>query len=291
MSLETSTAQASVAKSAAPAATPLIRHESCSLSSVRRVAAMLDLSPDAWAVGQHLPRGWHFILLAADTAKSALRADGFPGLGVPMPDLGLPRLMLGGRKVTFQHDIPIGAELTRSSATVSVAHKKNTAGPVAVVTLSHALHLRNETEAAVLETQTYLLLPPRVGALTTPEANQGAAIQATHLKTVTPDDTLLFHYSALGFNSHRIHLDREHARQVEGFPDLVVNGGLATLLMTEFLRQDLGVTPRSLAVRHLAPLYCQRPMTLSADPVEGGWTLKAFDDHHQLAVEMEVKTA
>jgi 3-methylfumaryl-CoA hydratase len=51
------------------------------------------------------------------------------------------------------------------------------------------------------------------------------------------------------------------------------------------------VTPRSLAVRHLAPLYCQRPITLSADPAEGGWTLKAFDDHHQLAIEMEVKTA
>jgi len=85
-------------------------------------------------------------------------------------------------------------------------------------------------------------------------------------------------------------LDREHARNVEGFPDLVVNGGLVTLLLTEFLRQDLGVVPHRITVRHLAPLFCRRPITMTADPVDGGWKLKAFDVHHQLAIEMEVQS-
>ena len=103
-----------------------------------------------------------------------------------------------------------------------------------------------------------------------------------------PDETLLFQYSALGFNSHRIHIDRDHARNVEGFPDLVVNGGLATLLLTEFLRVDLGVTPTTIAVRHVAPLYCNRSVTLAAEPTDAGWRLRAFDDLNRLAVDMEV---
>ncbi|ACB33091.1 conserved hypothetical protein [Leptothrix cholodnii SP-6] len=270
---------------------PVVREEACSLATVRRVAAMLDLEPDDLSLGQALPRGWHFMLLAADTRRSSLRSDGFPGLGVPMPDLGLPRLMLGGRTVSFHQDIPIGARVMRSSAVRSIVNKTTASGPMAVVTLVHELRIDAQPEPAIVETQTYLLLPARAAGsgAPSPAVAPAAPIQATHMKTVVPDDTLLFQYSALGFNSHRIHVDREHARQVEGFPDLVVNGGLSTLLLTEFLRQDLGVTPVSLSARHVAPLYCHRPVTLSADPVDGRWLLKAHDDQHRLAVELEVK--
>jgi 3-methylfumaryl-CoA hydratase len=68
----------------------------------------------------------------------------------------------------------------------------------------------------------------------------------------------------------------------------VVNGGLSTLLLTEFLRQDLGAVPTALSVRHVAPLYCNRPVTLAADRVDAGWRLKAYDDQNRLAVDMEV---
>ncbi|MEN9395668.1 MAG: hypothetical protein RLZ81_198 [Pseudomonadota bacterium] len=264
------------------------RQETCTLSAVRRVAAMLDLEPDELAVGQTLRRGWQFMLLGADTRRSALRGDGFPGLGVPMPDLGLPRLMLGSRTVAFHQDIPVGSTVQRSSAVRNLVRKTTASGPMAVVTIEHVLRLAESPEPALVETQTYLLLPPRPPGVSAPEAPPAAPPQAMHLKTVIPDETLLFQYSALGFNSHRIHLDRDHARTVEGFPDLVVNGGLCTLLLTEFLRRDLGVTPAAIAVRHLAPLYCDRPITLTADPVDGRWRLQAFDDQNRLAVEMEV---
>lgn len=264
------------------------RQESCSIAVVRRVAAMLDLDPSALAAGQPLPRGWQFVLMAADTRRSALRSDGFPGLGVPMPDLGLPRLMLGGRSVSFQAEIPIGATLQRSSAVQSVRPKTTAAGPMAVVTLVHELRLDGQTEPALVETQTYLLLPPRTVSADDATAPPEAPATAEHTTTVVPDETLLFQYSALGFNSHRIHLDRRHAREVEGFPDLVVNGGLATLLLTEFLRRDLGVQPAAMKVRHLAPLYCNRPVTLAADRLGERWHLKAYDDRHRLAVDMEV---
>ncbi len=269
-------------------ATPVLREEACTVATVRRVAAMLDLEPDDVVSARLLPRGWHFVLLAADTRRSALRGDGFPGLGVPMPDLGLPRLMLGGRTVSFGQDIPIGATLMRSSTLRSLVRKTTASGPMAVVTLAHELRIPSQADPAVVETQTYLLLPPRPAAGSVPEAAPAAPISAAHMKTVVPDPTLLFQYSALGFNSHRIHLDRDHARDVEGFPDRVVNGGLSTLLLTEFLRRDLGVVPAAIEMRHVAPLYCDRALTLTADQVGPGWLLRAFDDRNRLAVSMEV---
>jgi 3-methylfumaryl-CoA hydratase len=159
---------------------------------------------------------------------------------------------------------------------------------MAVVTMAHELRIGTLAEPALVETQTYLLLPPRVPGVAAPEAASGARVRAAHLKSFVPDETLLFQYSALGFNSHRIHIDRDHARQVEGFPDLVVNGGLSTLLLTEFLRRELGVTPSALAIRHVAPLYCNRAVALAADRQGDRWHLRAYDDQQHLAVEMEV---
>lgn len=251
---------------------------------------MLDLDPDSVAADGVLPRGWQFVLLGADTRRSALRADGFPGLGVAMPELGLPRLMLGGRTVSYAKDIPIGAAVQRASSIKSLTRKTTDTGPMAIATILHELRLASDDVPALVETQTYLLLPARNGAAPAGAAAPVDMSAQTRTSTVTPDETLLFQYSALGFNSHRIHIDRSHARNVEGFPDLVVNGGLITLLLTEFLRRDLGVVPSGLKVRHVAPLFCGRPITLTANREGEGWRLHAYDDRNVLAVDMEVET-
>lgn len=264
------------------------RSEICSISSVRRVAAMLDLDPDSFQLGMPLPRGWQFILMGADTRRSQLRADGFPGLGVPMPDLGLPRLMLGGRSVAYKSEIPIGAALSRQSCVRNLSHKANQAGPMAIVTIEHQLFLESSRNLALIESQTYLLLPASKGGATVGVSKHPDEVDGRFVKTVVPDETLLFQYSALGFNSHKIHLDRTHARNVEGFPDLVVNGGLATLMLTEFLRTEAGITPAEIKVKHLAPLYCGSPITMVANPVEDKWQLQAYDHRFTLAIDMEV---
>lgn len=267
-----------------------IRTEICSIASVRRVAAMLDLEPDFYAEDSPLPRGWQFILMAADTRRSSLRADGFPGLGVTMPDLGLPRLLLGSRSVDYLQDIPIGSRLIRQSAIKDITQKVNKSGPMAVVAIQHELRLTETAQPALIETQTYLLLPATRGAATSHLADYNGPIKGQVMKTVVPDETLLFQYSALGFNSHKIHIDRAHARNVEGFPDLIVNGGLVTLLLTEFLRNEIGVKPSALRVRHLAPLYCGSPITMVANQVNSKWHLQAFDNRSILSVDMEVET-
>ena len=101
---------------------------------------------------------------------------------------------------------------------------------------------------------------------------------------IIPDETLLFQYSALGFNSHKIHLDREYAQRVEGLPDLVVNGGLATLLVTEYARIELKFNLSDIKVKHLAPLYCNRPLTIYLENDQ----LKIYNDKNEIAITVEI---
>jgi 3-methylfumaryl-CoA hydratase len=266
------------------------RQEICNLGAAQRVAALLDLDFETMKEGDVFPRGWQFILMAATTRKSQLRSDGFPGLGLTLPDLGFPRLLLGGRSVTYFKDILIGARLNRVSQIQSITEKSTPTGPMAVATVSHALHLEHDDEPALIEKQTYILLPQRDDKQAQPErtiSNNNEGSSCLHRKVIVPDETMLFQYSALGFNSHKIHLDRDHARNVEGFPDLVVNGGLATLLLTEYLRAELGVKFSVLKVRHLLPLFCGEPITMCAEKESSSWRLKAYDKHMNVSIEME----
>jgi 3-methylfumaryl-CoA hydratase len=265
---------------------PVISSDVCAPSAVRRVAAMLDLGPDYTADLGLLPRGWHFLLLGGATRRSELRSDGFPGLGVPMPDLGLTRLMLAGRSVEYHGDLPVGGTVHRRSHLASVKQKQSANGDMAIVTLHHELALSPDAPPVIIEQQTYILTGP---AKTRSKAEPAVGpIAGDRTKVVTPDETLLFQYSALGFNSHRIHINRDYARDVEGLPDLVVNGGLTTLMLTEFLRIDLGLTLSRITTKHLAPLYCGRPLTLTANQDGEIWRLRVHDDRGTIAVDAEV---
>ncbi len=275
---------------------PIISQEVCSPTMVRRVAAMLDLDTQTFKEGDLLPRGWHFFLLAGETRKSALRPDGFPGLGIPIPELGLPRLLLGGRTVSYKGDIVIGSVVEKTSLIKSITEKTTHSGRMAIVTIQHELMPVAAQNPAIVETQTYILLNSNSGRSKTepvPDALKSAPTagrgnpQSAIQRQFIPDETLLFQYSALGFNSHKIHLDRDYARNVEGLPDLVVNGGLATLLLTEFIRTELRLELMEIKVKHIAPLFCNRKMTLAAEAGETGWQLKILDDNNSIAVEME----
>jgi 3-methylfumaryl-CoA hydratase len=269
---------------------PIKSDEVCNLAMVRRLAAMLDLDTRSFSNGDDLPASWHFFMLAGETRKSALRPDGFPGLGVPIPDLGLPRLLLGGRTVSYQGHIVIGSEVERTSFVKTITEKTTPLGPMAIVTLQHELRPVSASTPAIVETQTYILLSaPSPGKPKEPSTPPIVDIRHSKAfqKQFVPDETLLFHYSALGFNSHKIHLDRDYARNVEGLPDLVVNGGLVTLLLTEFIRTDIGMAVKDLKVKHIAPLYCNRKMTLCAEQVNTNWQLQIIDEQGNTAVVVE----
>jgi 3-methylfumaryl-CoA hydratase len=260
--------------------------ETCTLRSARRVAAMLDIDPEQLCDGDSLPRGWHFLVLGGETRRSAMRADGFPGFGVPMPELGLPRLLLAGREVYYKSDLVIGAPVVRRSWVSKLDRRDAASSPSAIMTIHHELSSASTARPAIIEEQTYILLGPANARA--PLVRPAEPASGQHQKTLVPDETLLFQYSALGFNSHKIHIDRDYARNIEGLPDLVVNGGLTTLLLTEFMRLDVGVTPVRLSAKHKAPLYCGRSMTLTAAKEGDVWTLKVHDDTGVVAVVAEV---
>jgi 3-methylfumaryl-CoA hydratase len=204
-----------------------------------------------------------------------------------MPDFGLPRLLLASRTVEYRVPLLIGERIERLSHVQSVAHKQGASGPNATVTISHELR-GAAGQPAILETQTYIMLSGSTAGAKTDKPP--VAIRSAHQKTVQPDETLLFQYSALGFNSHKIHIDRSWARDVEGLPDLVVNGGLASLLLAEFLRNELKLSQVGIKAKHIAPLYCGRPITLTADHDGERWRACAcaFDGLGTLAVDIEV---
>lgn len=267
---------------------PVKSKELCSLTMVRRVAAMLDLETQSFKEGDILPKGWHFFMLAGETRKSELRKDGFPGLGVPIPDLGLPRLLLGGRTVAYNEEIIIGSVIEKSSFIKSIIEKTTKNGRMAIVTLQHELRSIDAYTPAIVETQTYILLEEqKIQSKVVAETTENPLPISSNQKQYIPDETLIFQYSALGFNSHKIHLDRNYTQQVEGLPDLVVNGGLSTLLLTEWIRTELNLNLNTIKVKHVAPLYCNRTLTMTAEQDENNWQLKIYDNNNTIAVEME----
>jgi 3-methylfumaryl-CoA hydratase len=273
-------------RSAAPQT--VTRQTSFTSDTGLRLAAMLDVPFPPTASEDSVPTGWHFPLIGAETSRHNLRADGFPGLGLPFPVSTLPRLVAGGRSVNFHSPLLIGVPVQRSSTISAIKHKDTSSGPLCIITILHNIQAADNAETVLEESQTYLLLSSRHVEREDGEAAPGIAPLLS--KTVTPDDTLLFQFSALSFNSHKIHLDRAYARDVEGFPDLVVNGGLTTLLMTEMVRVDLGLAVKSITVTNKRPLFVNRPITLSAFTAENGVKIVALDERLRIAAEMEVTT-
>ncbi|MFD2239233.1 hypothetical protein [Aureimonas populi] len=259
----------------------LVREERCSLGTARRIAAMLDLDDGFLHSGGPLPRGWQFVLLAAGTPRSSVRRDGFPGFGLAFEGEELASLVIVGRKVRFHRDITIDAPIRRETTLEKVRPAQGASGRSVLVTVAHELHDDASATPLLRETQTYLLRE-RTRYEPAPPAGNPPAFEASH----TPDDILLFQYSALGFNSHKIHIDRSYARDVEGFPDLVVNGGLSTLLLTEFARCRLGLRLAGLSASHLSPLFCDRPMRIASRTEGGELLLEAYDEAGRLAARV-----
>jgi len=257
---------------------------------LRRIAIMLDLPDMSLSQGDPVPIGWHFPLIGCETPKADLRADGFAGLGVPMPALGLPRMLAAGRTARFGRPLRIGEELVRKSMIASIEEKNSISGPLAVVTTRHEIcgtASADEQSPALWEEQNYVLLTsPYIDGM---RASPPIDLPSRPIRTITPDETLLFHFSALSFNAHRIHLDRDYARKVEGYPDLVVNGGIVTLIMTEIARSDFGLTISEMRVRNKAPLFCNRPIRFLAERSDHGLRVTAHDPDGRLAAEMDAQ--
>jgi 3-methylfumaryl-CoA hydratase len=229
-----------------------------------RLAATLDrgdltarlLAPDA-----ALPPGWHWLYFLPCAPQSTLGPDGHPARGGFLPPLALPRRMWAGSRLEFHAPIAFGDALVRNSTIVNVEHKSGRSGALAIVTVRHEI-LAAGRRAVVDEHDIVYREAPRPGAPATAPGRQ-APRTAQFRRTVAPDPVLLFRYSALTFNGHRIHYDRTYATQVEGYPGLVVHGPLQATLLLDLLDRELpGARVARFAFRALAPLFDTAPFAL-----------------------------
>ena len=165
-----------------------------------------------------------------------------------------------------------------------MVEKQGRSGRFAIVTIEHRVFAGG---LALVEEQDYVMREPdRGGSAATPPT--AAPRPAAAERRLVPDETLLLRYCAVTFNAHRIHYDQVYATGVEGYPALVVNGGIPILALLELFRAEAGCEPARAVLRNLAPLFCGRAVRLCAQPAEEGWQLWAEDDAGRLAVEMTV---
>lgn len=252
--------------------------------AVEAMAATLDLG-GASAAGAPLPPGWQWLFFNPVARRSELGDDGHPRRGGFLPPIELPRRMWAGSRVRYLADLMVGAQALRRSRILKVENKTGRRGQLWFVTVLHTTSSGGAD--CIVEEQD--IVYREAGA---PGAAEAAAPKRHDAvprwtRDVRPDTTLLFRYSALTFNGHRIHYDQEYARKVEGYPDLVVHGPLtATLLQRFALDQHPGRRLAAFEFRGVSPLFVSRPFTLEGAPGgdDGAVTLWARGPDGELAM-------
>ena len=251
-----------------------------------RVAALsatldFDLSPTA---GEALPAGWHWLCFNPFVARSRLGLDGHPKRGGFLPDVALPRRMWAGGRLTYRTPLPVGAEAEKKSEIANVVTKSGRAGQLVFVTVRHWISYGGavciEEEQDIVYREAAAPDAPKPVPAPAPEG-------AVWSEEVVPDPVLLFRYSALTSNGHRIHYDQPYATGEEGYRDLVVHGPLiATLLQGFAVKCRPQETLSGFEFRGMAPLFVDRPFRLEAKPDgDGGLDVWARGPDGELAMK------
>lgn len=216
---------------------------------VAALAATLDIDPPAHT----LPPLWHWLYFLPVHRQSELGPDGHAKRGGFLPPVDLPRRMWAGGRLEFLRPLRIGDKITRVSRIADVKFKEGRSGPLVFVLVRH--EISNADGIALTEEHDIVYREhPRPGESTPPL--QPAPADAAWERVVHPDDVLLFRYSALTFNGHRIHYDRRYATEVEGYPGLVVHGPLLATLLIDLIRANLPSTAITrFEFRALSPIF------------------------------------
>jgi 3-methylfumaryl-CoA hydratase len=229
---------------------------------VKAMTATLDAPDPEPKAGDPVPPMWHWMYFLEAAPASKIGPDGHPERGDFLPPLPLPRRMYAGSKLTIERPIHIGETVRRESEIVGVEPKAGATGTMCFVTIRHSVF--GEKGFAFSDEQ---------GAVYREEAKPGeqqtkprpAPTDATWTKTITPDPVMLFRYSALTFNGHRIHYDHPYVTGVEGYPGMLVHGPLMGMLMSELARRSVpGRTLKAFEFRAMSPMYHTRPFTVNA---------------------------
>ncbi|MEM9682087.1 MAG: MaoC family dehydratase N-terminal domain-containing protein [Pseudomonadota bacterium] len=238
-------------------------HDDVSATVARRLAATLDLPTDGFEAGAALPEGWQVILFTPLAPTASLARDGHAPQGRFLPELPLPRRMFAGRRVLFHQPLRLGDRVERVSTISSIETKSGRSGLLAFVTITH--DISSDAGLCVTEEQTLVYREEATGDArsSTPES---APENWPWTSEFTPTPPLLLRYSAITFNGHRIHYDETYTREVEGYKERVVNGGLTAIFLIEFAKTLERRPLAEFSVRNQRPLFVNEPVTLLGRP-------------------------
>jgi 3-methylfumaryl-CoA hydratase len=226
--------------------------------------------------GDVAPYTVHWCLGQPVFPQDQLGPDGHPARGGFLPPVPLPRRMWAGGELTFIDALRVGDLVTRVSKISDVTLKSGSTGQLCFVSVEHTmttprgLALRERQDIVYREVST---TPANASAKVPP-----APPVAQHRETHVSDPVLLFRYSALTFNGHRIHYDRDYVTKVEGYPGLIFHGPLQAALLVEFAAKLKGNVPAKFSYRGVQPLFEGSEFSVNANEVDGGldlWTANA----------------
>jgi 3-methylfumaryl-CoA hydratase len=238
------------------------------------LSATLDLDAPTPKQGDALPPLWHWLYFLSIHRPSELGPEGHSIRGGFLPPVPLPRRMWAGGRLAFHHPLVVGAQYTRTSRISDVHEKQGRTGPLVFVVVRH--EIGNEQGLALTEEQdiVYRAHPKPGEGMPTPEL---APQDAQWERIIRPDDVLLFRYSALTFNAHRIHYDYRYATEIEGYPGLVVHGPLIATLLLDLVRRHMpeAVVTR-FAFRAISALFDTGPFTICGKAESGRKTISLW---------------
>ena len=235
--------------------------------------AMLDDPGPTLVDSDALPPLWHWFYFLPRAPQAALDADGHPKRGGFLPPIPYPRRMFAGARVRWHRPLVVGVPAQRESRIDNVLMKSGKSGQLAFVTVTNRF-LQNG-ELCIEESQDIVYREPgdRVNA---PVATDWPPVpEGSWTRAFQPDTRLLFRFSALTFNAHRIHYDRAYAAEVEGYPGLVVHGPLTAILLSALVRHSTARPMRAFSFRGVAPLFDLGPVRLVATLVGDELALQA----------------
>lgn len=221
-----------------------------------------------------VPPGFHWMLVPDLAPPDDLGRDGHPRTGLFLPQLPLPRRMWAGGTLAFSGDLAEGDLVRRDTTIADVKLKSGRTGPLGFVTVRHDWRVGGSLRIAEQQDIVYREdALPGAPAPNPPPAEAWAGAETWHPVT---SPTLLFRFSAMTFNGHRIHYDLPYATGVEGYAGLVVHGPMQAVWMLNLAASLLGRLPRRFAYRGLAPLICGQDLAVEARPLSDGYDLRVL---------------
>ena len=227
---------------------------------VARFHACLGIGVGLPQQGDPVPPLFHFCLATPLAPTAELGRDGHPPKSGFLPPVPLSRRMWAGGSLRFHRDLRVGDSARRLSRIEDVKFKQGGSGPLCFVTVAHSIDVDGDPAVDEQQTIVYRGETPRerIGGPVPIEVGQ-------HRKQIEASPVLLFRCSAITFNGHRIHYDRQYATEVEGYPSLVVHGPLQATWLLSYAAELRGRPPSKFAFRSLSPLFEGTPIVLHAD--------------------------